>query len=1233
MAAAEPFAASNFITGKILNKESGQGVPDLLVELFDLEAWPDPEGREGGDRVAAPPAFDGDVGNLYKFAERIGSEITDRNGLVSFQISPADFNLPGRTEQKPDLIMVVLAPDEPGLTLAERLLHLTRDVYLNAGRREAYVIRLPSALLVKHEIATGQPRAESEAEGRARAGVFLGAREGERLFDQEVAAARAVQVHMEGEARKAFRNEIKAAITRDLALAPPPGEVADDTHTIAEKNETTTASGVQRLNKVLGPQSDAGVPVNLYLTPKDLADLAPHFANPVDGLVTIDAAEIDGLLFRTNSSENIGTLLVNANPIAAFCAEGSFDETCARRHTGMPGGEHHEGEEGSEEEEAEEVEAGSDVETIGDDDMPTYIARLIGNMPSPDRVLQPELIRKRATPEDLQADVARFTLPKGPAEDPAKYHFSTLEIAFEHVWKQLFDETIPDLAFTANTLGESRLGVPNLVQSAFLRGALINALFTVTPTEVPPEVAKHFDVTKNEYNELSHSHRDELAKIAGEISRRLAGRAARAPGGTIISILPVPDGPTALDLRLIQRLTEQGDRLIEAVRHDDHHTLHKTLRELNDRLNGAYEFTVFAADKDFHSVNFGLICTFEQEWTPLAIQPGRLVKTIPLTPKEERRYVIKTKRTEKRASKEAKKNNSALTSEQTSISRVEAEIMAKAHTKTNFGLTAEGDYDIGFASGKSTTTFGVEAANDSSQTRKDFREAVLKAVQEYRNEVSFEVSTDTELTVETEESGLITNTNDELSVTHLFYELQKLYRLAERLYRVMPVVLVAQEVPSPDQITPAWVLAHDWILRRSLLDDSFRPALDYLANNSVGDDFALREMRKNLRQQRNLVETLRVEFSVASVEADNRYTALARTIEARIEEEHAERSDGFFSDVGDFFGGGGQDPEAAKARELAAKDAHQYALERAEKAAAALREEINTLHSLTTAYNKTVQTRLDNETKVKRLLVHIRNNMLYYMQAIWSLEPPDQRFLRLHKVKVPVLKLASRSYKVAVDPEPADIFARFREPGTQKHKAFLKGTLEELPDEGGFATASLVEVADMTPVGAFGNYLAFRLKAHNALTEFMAAPYIDRAFGAMDPDELANVSLDQFSKYICCLHDRLTPEAFDELKDELREWLEKLMASPLRNGDEIVVPTGSLFIESLVDPNPVLEDFKLKHRELDVYKVQEEVRKAGLENLRLAARLLNDEREDPQIDKKILVEGGLMPSIDVDGPP
>jgi hypothetical protein len=622
----------------------------------------------------------------------------------------------------------------------------------------------------------------------------------------------------------------------------------------------------------------------------------------------------------------------------------------------------------------------------------------------------------------------------------------------------------------------------------------------------------------------------------------------------------------------------------------------------------------------------GVLNTYRQQWTPITYQPGK--------------YSFKTRRNVKLVKKQAIKNNSAMSSEQSSISRVEAEIVEKAQNKTNFNLSTEGTYNLWVSKGKSTTTFGVDALNESAASRKDFREAVVKGAQEYKEEHSTEFETEDASSLEFEESGTIVNPNDELSVTYLFYELQRRYRVSEQLYRVQPVVLVAQEVPAPHQITEAWVISNDWIINRYLLDDSFRPALQYLANKSVGDDFALRELRKNLRQQRNLVETLRIELSIASNESESRYRALEAAIEKRIGEESAESTDGWFSDVGDFFGGGGQDPEAAKARELAAKDAHQHAVEKADKAAAAMQREVNQLHVLTGAYNDTLREHLDNETRVKRLLVHLRSNILYYMQAIWGMEPPDQRFLRLHKAQVPQLEfdqiadpnqpgtfVPDRRYRVQVNPIP-DVFSAFREPGTSKHRAFLTGRIKPVTS---FVPNALVDVADLDNLLGFkGNYMIFPLKEHNALTEFMAAPYVDAAFGAMDPDELANVNLETYARYVCCLHDRLPADEFAAMEPALKEWLKLLLADPLRNGDGIVVPTDSLFIEALPGTHPLLEDFKLRHRELDAYKVAEEVRTAQLENLRLSARLLHDEREDPAIEKKIVIEGHLDPMIDAD---
>src|SRR6185295_10500760 len=139
----------------------------------------------------------------------------------------------------------------------------------------------------------------------------------------------------------------------------------------------------------------------------------------------------------------------------------------------------------------------------------------------------------------------------------------------------------------------------------------------------------------------------------------------------------------------------------------------------------------------------------------------------------------------------------------------------------------------------------------------------------------------------------------------------------------------------------------------------------------------IRELRKNLREQRSLVNTLKIEVAQSSKEADNRYYALERAILSRIEAEKSENQSGFLIDVVESLFVSSTDPESAKARELAAKDAHQYAVEKAEKLASTLQGEVNNLHKLTAEYNKTLRSHLDNESQIKRLLVHLRNNILY----------------------------------------------------------------------------------------------------------------------------------------------------------------------------------------------------------------------------------------------------------------
>jgi hypothetical protein len=247
------------------------------------------------------------------------------------------------------------------------------------------------------------------------------------------------------------------------------------------------------------------------------------------------------------------------------------------------------------------------------------------------------------------------------------------------------------------------------------------------------------------------------------------------------------------------------------------------------------------------------------------------------------------------------------------------------------------------------------------------------------------------------------------------------------------------------------------------------------------------------------------------------------------------------------------------------------------------------------------------------------------MQAIWSHEPPDQRFFRLHETPVPTLKTRRRRFSIDAAAPIADTLApphqslpRF---GGRTTKTYRFESKTEVESELEFTT--LAEAADLdTLLGYKGNYMIFALNESNALTDYMMDPYVDRALGELvDPSDPVNWTVADFARYACCLKEELTAEEFKEIRPQLEQQYKRLLAAPRRSDEILVVPTDSLFIEALPAEHSLIEDFKAQHRAVDVKKVQAEVREMELENIRRAARLLADEFEDPDIEKKIVIEG------------
>jgi hypothetical protein len=637
-----------------------------------------------------------------------------------------------------------------------------------------------------------------------------------------------------------------------------------------------------------------------------------------------------------------------------------------------------------------------------------------------------------------------------------------------------------------------------------------------------------------------------------------------------------------------------------------------------------YRFKVFAPG----SLNFGILLKYRQAWEPKNYQVGELLKTIPLAPKESRKYSTRTVVNKSRSRKEIDGAIQTRSDSDETTGRAESEIMRRARNTTNFEATAEGKGGIGVVEFGGKATAGVSAEDDATRNKKKIREAVQKAAHEYKQERKVEISIGSSHETETTESGEISNQNEEITVTYLFYELQKQFRINEQLVDIEPVILVGHDVPMPGELTDSWLIRHDWILKRVLLDDSFVEAFDLLKESDKARDLTLGVLKKDLARKIKAFDLIKEQVAANTRVKEATNAALKNAVNSSVAALNAELGEGVVAgDValtvftGGLFGSQGllgvggtsgygegiEDSEAAEHRQEAAEEMLARTVEEARRLASVLEGAEVALESAISKFTAAVRERLDKELAVLRLRTHISQNILHYMQSIWEYEPSDQRFFRMYDVRVPII-----GGDVAVEIGEHEATLTFTGAGAK-----LSSTENK----------RLADVADLDQLlGYKGNYLMFPLRQHNYVTAMMAQDYLDGGGQVRDPQTATDV------------HEGTAHEASLELEvlGAMSVELAAEMAQPgvvenptyqaarhaLRHQirlteskfADVVVPTDLLFIEALPGAHPLLEDFKLGHRETDLQI-------AKLEQIRREALLLSGKYHDPDIDKSISLQG------------
>jgi hypothetical protein len=604
-----------------------------------------------------------------------------------------------------------------------------------------------------------------------------------------------------------------------------------------------------------------------------------------------------------------------------------------------------------------------------------------------------------------------------------------------------------------------------------------------------------------------------------------------------------------------------------------------------------YPFTVFTP----HSLNLGLRLVYRQDWRLLGVQPGEVVKTIPLGPGQSMKVSTKVVRRHKMDIARDTSRVVERSSESADTVKDSSEVVRETAESHNWEIAMEGSFGYGFGLVSAEVTrgpsYGGEVANKSTQRSSSLNEKVRKTASKTQTETKVHVATERESTFEQETATEIRNPNDEVAITYEYLHLQHLYETFTRLAEVDSVVFVAEDLPAPDEVNVDWVRRHAWILSKVLLDEAFRPALEDIVNDNDADD------------------------PYAGSTAPQMIAVLQNAA----------------SQFATFSGGGGSGSGGLTIPDIYAGAIKGYQDWAAEQ------------HAL-------ARMRKARETRRQRLFEHIRDNVLHYCRAIWTHEDVEQRILRYRKrgINVPAYW---RWYGPAAAGHP---FVFHVTPMTGVEVP-IERVIEPTPPVGFVGNYA---VHRYRPLGLReqDDSLVLEKPLHlDTLMELLRGHYVDPDddFAVLDPafqqeleeaeahgaqSELTDAQVLDVVHFLPRLRDELLDDEGNVLRhpeDQSRllhpipvaDWAEYRFRK--RHSDRVLFASGNLYLDLRVGVGSAMEPFKRLHRAVDVLKAIAEKNTMELENLRREMRLGALDYEDPDIERVTVVRTDQQVGVDV----
>lgn len=624
-----------------------------------------------------------------------------------------------------------------------------------------------------------------------------------------------------------------------------------------------------------------------------------------------------------------------------------------------------------------------------------------------------------------------------------------------------------------------------------------------------------------------------------------------------------------------------------------------------------YPFEVFPAG----SINVGLRLIYRQEWMPLGTQRGEIVRTLPLTAGEAVKVTTKIVRREKSTSMLETVSASETTTESTDTSKDSSEIVSEAADTFNWHVDTKASASFFFASAELSAGVGGSTEEKTRSTSAALSESMRKAASRIRRETKQVISTERDQGFDREDYSEITNKNNELAVTYIYYKLQQQYEVFTTLAEVQSVIYVAETMPAPHEIDADWVRRHDWIIAKVLKDESYRVTLNELIQD-VDDVDPLGNLDPT---------SVSDPFYSMRLSAQNQFAS--------------------FSTDGSTPGQAGQ--AGLVVPDIYAEPQRQYQERLRELAARARTNRIRAI-------------------KRQRLFRHLRDHILHYCRAIWAHEDADQRILRYKKEgwRVPSewsspvgfvsIAGANRSeFNFQPTGRTAPLWRVIDPTGPLGYIGnYAVFGLRPLPNYDGDSYAPTALAGELTTgltaiIDAFNQ--GRRLIDLGQMLMEMRAPYVqdgalvDPALRRAIADAQAHARLDRAQledllSYLPRLEARYL-DAAGEPDPALvtaatpvtaAEWGEYVWRKNATR--RFLVDSNNLALDLVVGETSALEPYKRVSRLFDALEGEQRVRAAQLKNERRATHLADPAVFDPDIAKLVVVDANGV-AVAVDGAP